>query len=213
LHPQASKQESAIRPRTIRSLGPPNVLRFSGERSGAQRARCNDGLDGPDAVEEVDNAGFKGVLGADDPEAFVLNELFEQLRTFPEMVGRGTDVRTNCVMDEGVGVVGEGGVEKGLEGWAYALDDGTQVSRVLKRRGTLKAFKGSEDGTATGVTEDDNKTSVKPGSRELDAADLRGSDDVAGDTDNEEVAEALVKDEFGWDPRIGASQDDGEWLL
>ena len=83
----------------------------------------------------------------------------------------------------------------------------------MKRRGTLKAFQGSEDGTATGVTEDDNKASVKPGSRELDAADLRGSDDVAGDTDNEEVAEAPVKDEFGWDPRIGASQNDGEWLL
>ena len=35
--------------------------------------------DRADAVEEVDDAGFKGVLGADDPEAFVLNELFEQL--------------------------------------------------------------------------------------------------------------------------------------
>jgi hypothetical protein len=142
-----------------------------------------------------------------------LNELFEQLRTVPEMVDRGTDVGANCVMDEDVGVVGEGGIEKGLERWTYSLDDGAQVSRVLKRRGTLKTFKGSEDGTASGVAEDDNKTSVKPGSRELDAADLRGSDDVAGDTDNEEVAEALVEDELGWDPRIGASQDDGEWLL
>ena len=142
-----------------------------------------------------------------------MNELFEQLRTVPEMVGRNTDVGTNCVIDEGIGVVGEGGVEKGLEGWTYAIDDGAQVSRVLKRRGTLKAFKGSEDGTATGVTENDNKASVKPGSRELDAADLRGSDDVAGDTDDEEVAEALVKDELGRDPGIGASQDDGEWLL
>jgi hypothetical protein len=63
------------------------------------------------------------------------------------------------------------------------------------------------------VTEDDNEASVKPGRRELDAADLRRSDDVAGDTDNEEVAEALVKDELGRDPGIGASQDDGEWLL
>ena len=95
------------------------------QNGSSTRVRCNDGLDGPaNAVEEVDDAGFKGVLGADDPEAFVLNELFEQLRTVPEMVGRGTDVGANCVIDEGVGVVGEGGVEKGLQGWTYALDDG-----------------------------------------------------------------------------------------
>jgi hypothetical protein len=63
------------------------------------------------------------------------------------------------------------------------------------------------------VTEDDNKASVKPRRRELDAADLRRSDDVAGDTDNEEVAQSLVKDELGRDPGIRTSQHDGEWLL
>jgi hypothetical protein len=54
---------------------------------------------------------------------------------------------------------------------------------------------------------------VKPGRRELDTADLRRSDDVAGDTDNEKVAEALVEDELGRDPGIRTSQHDGEWLL
>ena len=166
-----------------------------------------------DVVEEVDDTGFKGVLGADDPEAFVLNELFEQRRAVPEMVGRGPDVCANGLTDEGVGIVGEGGVEKWLQGWTYAIDDGAQISGVLNLYGTLKTLESREDGAATGVTEDDNEASVKPGGRELDAADLRRSDDVAGDTDNEQVAEALVKDELGRNPGIRASQDDGERLL
>src|SRR6266404_7823882 len=128
------------------------------------------------------------------------------------MVGRGADVGANRVMDEGIGVTGEWGVEKRLERRTYAVDDGAQVSRILKRRGALKTFEGSEDDPATGVTEDDNKASVKPGRRELHAADLRRSDDVAGDTDDEEVAEALVEDELGRDPGIRASQHDGERL-
>ena len=171
-------------------------------------------LDGPgEAIEEVHDAGFKGVLGANDGEAVVLNQLFEEPGAVPEVVGRRKDVGANGVLDEGVRVVGDGSVEEGLEGRPNPIDDRAQVSGGLKALRTLKTLKGCEDGTATGVAEDDNKASVKPGSRELDAADLRGRDDVAGDADDEEVTEALVEDEFGWDPGIGASQDDGKWLL
>jgi hypothetical protein len=53
----------------------------------------------------------------------------------------------------------------------------------------------------------------KPLGGELDAADLRRGDDVAGDADDEEVAEPLVEDELGRHARVGAAEDDGERLL
>ena len=49
--------------------------------------------------------------------------------------------------------------------------------------------------------------------RELDAADLGGRDDVAGDADHEQVAQALVKDDFGRHPGVRTAQDDGERKL
>ena len=48
---------------------------------------------------------------------------------------------------------------------------------------------------------------------ELDAADLGGRDDVAGDADDEQVAESLIEDQLRGHARIGAAEDDGEGLL
>jgi hypothetical protein len=52
----------------------------------------------------------------------------------------------------------------------------------------------------------------RPG-RELHASHLRRCDDVAGDADDEQVAEALVEHDLGGHARIGAAEDDGERLL
>ena len=48
---------------------------------------------------------------------------------------------------------------------------------------------------------------------ELDAAHLRRRDDVAGDADDEEIAEALIEDDLGGHARVRAAEDDGEGLL
>jgi hypothetical protein len=48
---------------------------------------------------------------------------------------------------------------------------------------------------------------------ELDAANLRGRDDVAGDADDEEVSQALIEYDFRGHGRIGASQYDRERIL
>ncbi len=48
---------------------------------------------------------------------------------------------------------------------------------------------------------------------ELDAADLRRRDDVAGDADHEQIAEALIEDELGRHARVGAAEDDRERQL
>src|SRR6516225_4020460 len=50
-------------------------------------------------------------------------------------------------------------------------------------------------------------------SRELDAADLRWRDDVAGHADDEQVAESLVEDDLGGHARVRAAEHDGERFL
>lgn len=187
---------------------------LSGLRQSAGLVKARGRLDGGDrAVEELNDAGFKGVLGAYYREAIVLNELFEELRPVPEVIDRGANVGANCMLDEAVGVAGDGRVEQGLERRPNSIHDRAEITRALMAYGIVKTLEGGQNGTAAGVSKDDNKTGVESGSRELDAADLRGGDDVAGDTDDEEIPEALVEDEFGGDPRIGTTQDDSERLL
>jgi hypothetical protein len=45
-----------------------------------------------------------------------------------------------------------------------------------------------------------HQSRAEPSRGELDAADLRRRDDVPGDTDHEQVAEALIEDDLGWHP-------------
>ena len=54
---------------------------------------------------------------------------------------------------------------------------------------------------------------AEPRRGELDAADLRRSDDVSGNADDKQVAKALVEDDLCWHPRVGTSENDGERLL
>jgi hypothetical protein len=48
---------------------------------------------------------------------------------------------------------------------------------------------------------------------ELHAADLRGRDDIAGDADDEQIAETLIEDDLRGHARIRTAQDDGERFL
>jgi hypothetical protein len=54
---------------------------------------------------------------------------------------------------------------------------------------------------------------AEPYCGELDTAYLRGSDDVSGNADDKQVAQALVEDDFCRHPRVGTSEDNGERLL
>src|SRR5688572_3851644 len=57
------------------------------------------------------------------------------------------------------------------------------------------------------------QTHAEPRRGELDAADLRRRDDVSGDADDEQVAEALVEDDLRRHPGVRAPEDDREWFL
>ena len=59
----------------------------------------------------------------------------------------------------------------------------------------------------------DNEARAKFRSRKLDTANLRRLDNVAGDANDKQVAQALVKYDFGGRPRIRTPQDDGKRLL
>ena len=59
----------------------------------------------------------------------------------------------------------------------------------------------------------DNQSGTESCRRELNAADLGRCDDVAGDSNDEEVAEALVEDQFRGDAGIRTTEDDCERLL
>ena len=49
--------------------------------------------------------------------------------------------------------------------------------------------------------------------RELHAADLGRRNDVSGDTDDEQITNALVENNLGWHARIRAPENDGEGFL
>src|ERR1700740_3204935 len=48
---------------------------------------------------------------------------------------------------------------------------------------------------------------------ELDAADLRGGNYIAGHADHEQVAEPLIEHDFRWHARVRAAENDGERFL
>ena len=79
--------------------------------------------------------------------------------------------------------------------------------------GRLQLLDGRRDRAATRVAEHDDEPRVELLGRELDAADLRRRDDVAGNADDEQVAEPLIEHDLGRHARVGAAEDDRERLL
>ena len=64
----------------------------------------------------------------------------------------------------------------------------------------LELLEGRRDRAALRVPQDDDEARAEPLGGELDAAHLRGGDDVAGDADDEEIAQAAVEDDLGRHP-------------
>ena len=87
-----------------------------------------------------------------------------------------------------------------------------QVARLVDGR-PLQLVDGGENRAALRVAEHDDEPGAVALCRKLDAADLRRRDDVAGDADDEQIAEPLVEHDFRRHARIGAAEDDGERLL
>ena len=72
---------------------------------------------------------------------------------------------------------------------------------------------GGLDRAARVVAEHDDERAVEHADAELERAEHAGVDDVAGGAHDEQVAQALVEDDLGGDPGVGAAEEDGERVL
>ena len=63
------------------------------------------------------------------------------------------------------------------------------------------------------MTHHDHEARAEPLRRKLDTTDLRGSDNVPRNSNDEEISQALIKDQLGRNPGVGTAKHDGEGLL
>jgi hypothetical protein len=69
------------------------------------------------------------------------------------------------------------------------------------------------DGTTTLMAEHDNQACAQNIDRVLDASQAFIVEHITGDSDDKEISEAFIKDEFGGHTRIGTTEYDRERVL
>lgn len=154
-----------------------------------------------DLVEEFYPSGLEGILGGDDFEAVVLDEVCQDGGVLAELVGGGVDVGFDCLLDQEGLVVISARLEEWLDGGSDFFDDGADVRRAVFA-GLLDLSNRCFDRTAAGVTENNHEASPELlGCKFYRSQQCRG-DDVARDPNNKEIAESSVKDELHRCPRI-----------
>ncbi len=142
----------------------------------------------------------------------VANHAFEHHRSVAEVVGRDADVGPHRLLDQGGAVAAVALFEERLHRRANPVHDRTEVAGPLG--GVPRdVIEGGRDRAAVGVPHHHHEAGAELLGGELDARHLGGGHDVAGHPDHEQVAEALVKDDLGGHPGIGAAEDDREGVL
>ena len=163
-------------------------------------------------VEKLDFAALDRIFGADDREVSLVNELFEYERAVRQFFHGGADIGAYSRAGQRFFVAIPVHLEYRLDRRPHSIDNGAQVWRPVRLL-EGKFFERGDYRAAVGVAKDDDESCPKLIGGELDAADLRGSDDVAGNTDDKQVAEALVKHQLDRNPRVGTGENDGEGVL
>src|SRR5207247_7953600 len=69
------------------------------------------------------------------------------------------------------------------------------------------------DGTATLMAEDDNQAGAQNIDPVLDASQAFIVEHIACYSNDEQISEAFIKDDFGWHTRIGTTEDDRKRVL
>jgi hypothetical protein len=128
------------------------------------------------------------------------------------MVGGGANVDSNRLRHQSIWIVPQIGLEQCLHGRPHAVDDRTQIARLVFCW-PPKLLERRQNRSTLGMAEHDDQPRSETRRSEFDAADLRRSYDVASNTNDEEVAESLIEHDLGRNARIGASEDDRNWLL
>jgi Ca2+/H+ antiporter, TMEM165/GDT1 family len=80
------------------------------------------------AVEKVDHAGVQGIFRSHHHQAFVIDEMLENVRAVPQLIGGHADVGAYGMMDQHLRIVRERGIHQRLDGGAHPPHDGMQVA-------------------------------------------------------------------------------------
>lgn len=187
--------------------GLPRVAGRPGRRTVFVMFRCH-----PRKVEEVDLSRGEVVFRSDHHDLATTHHAFEDRARVSKMVRRGSHVGSDGAMHQIGFVFIRGGFEHRAGRRRDAVDDVSEVvaeSSCAFAEGIERRF----DRAAIGVAEHDGQACSERGGRELDATDERRSDDIARDAHDEQVADALIEDEFGGKSRVGAGENGGEWAL
>ena len=100
----------------------------------------------------------------------------------------------------------------GLDVWRDPIDDRFDVSGIRTVAGP-DGVDGRRDGATTRMAKHHNQAGTELRGRELDGPDDRRGHHVSGNSDDEEIAEALIEKHFDGRARIGAAEHDGEGAL
>jgi hypothetical protein len=166
-------------------------------------------LSAPKLGGKGDGAGFQVIDGADYLE-------------FAGFDARGEDRLQAFQSRDSIFDILNDGVFQGIARLAFALGDGgldefdQAVNGARERILGVDVLDGSFDGTAVGMTENEDKRDVEFGDGVLGAAfygDTCAVDHVSSNADDEEIAYADVKQDFRRDAGIGAGDDNGFGIL
>ena len=161
------------------------------------------------ASEEADLARGQIVNRADDLDLALFDQSADHVAATQQLVDLHFDVGLDHAIDEldvGRAAIGAG---RGLDRIDRRLDFVEQQRQVAE----LHAVASALDGTAGGVTHDHDQLGAGRRRGEFEAAEQVFIDDVARDPTDEQVAYALVEDDFRRRARIEAGQHHRERVL
>src|SRR6267142_695674 len=128
------------------------------------------------------------------------------------MIHRRTDVRAGRLLNQRVRIPGHRCPKQWLDRRPDAVDNGSEIGRFMALR-LAQLIQRGLDRPALRMPQDHREPGLEALGGELDAAHLGRRHDVARDANDEEVTEALPKDQLGGNAGVGATEDDGEGLL
>lgn len=152
--------------------------------------------------EKRDASGVQVVIRGLDQQVARADALLQHLAFFREPFRDQSRIGARHLLDI-VMVVLSGGLDGGCDGFHH-------VGNVIV---VMPAFHRGRHGTAAFVSQNEDQRHMNVFGGVLEGAENQVVLDVAGVTDHEQVADALVKDDFRGDAGIGAAEDRGERFL
>ena len=98
-------------------------------------------------IEEINDPSLQRILGAYDEEPIALDQLLEDFRSVSQMVYGDTDIGPNSLPHQRLRVVPKICRQQRFHGWANAVNDRTQIPRLVSRR-LLKFVQGGQNSSA-----------------------------------------------------------------